>query len=1191
MRKFICAILLSGCIALCNGQVNLQSGGVQQSIPLFSYNDPANRVGTGITLNYVSKNGLKVADIPSAVGAGWDLQCGGSIERIQHGEPDDQKNYENYVYPYSLDDNQDRTDFHLWATSHYDNGFLYFDALSTAPVHNSFAYRPYRESGAWPYQPDPLATVDREIDMFTFNFNGRSGTFIIGKKDQNGISEIRTLEDSKLKISKLDGDLNNTNNIRTTISEFQIIDESGIKYKFKDAELTRVGKYNKKYYHNENGTFTGSVGDYPGYSGSTEGTSTIYVDGISNLFTVVRPQLQNSYVKNKWMLSEIENPLTGKKILFEYEDYTYEIDGNKNVEKTFTDNTWLTTITVSKLAGVAKRLKKVTLSPVETVEFEYSNEFRKDISTDKRLISINIKYDNTVKTKWEFTQGYFVKKSILPVNQNLSAEEKVWARLCLLGIKNKGTGSINDPGYSFSYYIENEVTRDSGVPPLFTFSQDYWGYYNPGAGIGFYNPATNGASWAEPLYEPYGGNMMPKFMYTALLTTDRQYNFTMRQPTIEARNGILKSITYPLGGSLTYEYEQNYFELLAAGAITELKGSGGVRVKKTIEYDGINHANDIITTYKYVMPNGTSSAWGYEDIIFKESESYRAYKRCQELKFPAIDIGEIAVGFHNYWTGFKASTIQRSMDTPFQKLIQSTTTQIAISIIVRIIADALQPAYVDKTAETYYSYALNFNNALPYQYSRVEVKKESPGITMGKTVFEFTSPTETNPAFAIDFPTQSLPFSSKQRYAYWLYGHPKSETAYEYVNGQERLSTKIEMEYNPIKYTLNNNLFVSQKWKASKMTYNCDFTLFNMWQDASDIINDIYYPICGRIELKKMFKTIYKPTGESTTTTVEYSYSPDNYQLNKETTTNSAGEVIEAFTYYPLDYSIPGAIQSLKANNILNVGIATQTMITKPGNQKYVLSGSFKEFGTAPNGDIKTINTYAFTSKLPVNSTLVAFNPAQLNPNSNYYQLSGSLVYGNTGQTVQMTSNNRKISTIYDYNDNLPIANIADADITEVAYSSFETDATGGWQVAGGATIHNNSAMTGKRSISGTLSKSSLPTGNYTVTLWTTSNTANMVNSQTGNLLATVGNWKLYEWKLNNVSSVQVSAINADEIRLYPTGASMLTMTYEPLVGKTSECDGNNHLTYYEYDAAGRIRSVKDENRNTIKTFQYNYKQ
>jgi hypothetical protein len=50
----------------------------------------------------------------------------------------------------------------------------------------------------------------------------------------------------------------------------------------------------------------------------------------------------------------------------------------------------------------------------------------------------------------------------------------------------------------------------------------------------------------------------------------------------------------------------------------------------------------------------------------------------------------------------------------------------------------------------------------------------------------------------------------------------------------------------------------------------------------------------------------------------------------------------------------------------------------------------------------------------------------------------------------------------------------------------------------------------------------------------------------------------------------------------------MRTTTYDPLIGKTSECDENNRITYYQYDNLGRLQFVKDENSNIVKMYEYN---
>lgn len=88
----------------------------------------------------------------------------------------------------------------------------------------------------------------------------------------------------------------------------------------------------------------------------------------------------------------------------------------------------------------------------------------------------------------------------------------------------------------------------------------------------------------------------------------------------------------------------------------------------------------------------------------------------------------------------------------------------------------------------------------------------------------------------------------------------------------------------------------------------------------------------------------------------------------------------------------------------------------------------------------------------------------------------------------------------------------------------------------------------------------------------------------------TVNGWTYYEHGVAATTNITVSGSGSiDELRLYPRTAQMSTYTYQPSVGKTSECDEGNRISYYVYDGFGRLKVVKDQDGNVIKTLNYHY--
>jgi hypothetical protein len=86
------------------------------------------------------------------------------------------------------------------------------------------------------------------------------------------------------------------------------------------------------------------------------------------------------------------------------------------------------------------------------------------------------------------------------------------------------------------------------------------------------------------------------------------------------------------------------------------------------------------------------------------------------------------------------------------------------------------------------------------------------------------------------------------------------------------------------------------------------------------------------------------------------------------------------------------------------------------------------------------------------------------------------------------------------------------------------------------------------------------------------------------------GGWTYNERKIQLSSSTLTLSGTAiiDELRLYPENASMTTKT-NTFWGPSSETDINNMSAFVEYDDFGRVKYLKDFNKDIIKANEYNF--
>jgi hypothetical protein len=206
--------------------------------------------------------------------------------------------------------------------------------------------------------------------------------------------------------------------------------------------------------------------------------------------------------------------------------------------------------------------------------------------------------------------------------------------------------------------------------------------------------------------------------------------------------------------------------------------------------------------------------------------------------------------------------------------------------------------------------------------------------------------------------------------------------------------------------------------------------------------------------------------------------------------------------------------------------------------------------------------------------------------------------YDNLGNLLgQQKINDAKSSYIYDYTNNYPIAACINAGNADIAATSFEADGKGNWTFSG-TTTGNPVPPTGNLSynltVSTPISKTGLTaTTVYVISYWTRNAVAFTITGNLGVIPLpgkTINGWNYFEHRVSNITSVSLSGTGLiDELRLYPLDAQMVTYTYAPLIGISSECDAKNDIKYYEYDGLQRLILIRDQYKNIFKKFAYNY--
>jgi len=345
------------------------------------------------------------------------------------------------------------------------------------------------------FEPVVNGSHDMDPDIFYFNFAGRTGKFSF---DTQGNIHVTPFQ--KLQI------------IGPLASTFKIITEDGTQYTFGRIERTVS-------------TRRGLI------SGSQQPAT---------------PQYPTS-----WYLTEIASASGNGKITLTYDNtipyYFYQTTGDHKRYQVISQGTngWAKIIPeFEKYMDITYIYNPATLQSITTpsisVDFTAATE-RCDLKGTYMLdqMTVSKMVDATTKSlfkKFTFNHKYYdglalqnLSSPCNPTTTGFGDNTDYSKRLFLTGVYEQGSDGQNGKLYSFTYNLVNASTG-YGFPSRLSYNQDHWGY-------------SNGSQ------NDYAGTLIP--------ATPTHSGAIRDVDEASTKVGVLTQITFPTGGSTTYDYELN----------------------------------------------------------------------------------------------------------------------------------------------------------------------------------------------------------------------------------------------------------------------------------------------------------------------------------------------------------------------------------------------------------------------------------------------------------------------------------------------------------------------------------------------------------------------------------------------------------------------------------------------------------
>src|SRR5690242_1770534 len=811
--------------------VDLFTGVPQIGVPLYSYRSKANGLSLDISLTYFA-GGVGIDERPTTAGLGWYLNAGGMITRVVRGIADEQS-----------------------------TGFL-----NTDTIPNDF-----RSRGNGYYSD----SIDAEQDLFQYNFDGRSGTFYIGKNGQ-----IAQLPLTKMRIIP--------NIYENAIRSFTIKTEDGTSYVFGAAESSTATAYS-------------------GYSLSAYNSS--------------------------WSLTRIIAPFNTDTISLTYVQKALTTDFSypalANVKNSDGSHTYQLISLGGNNTSTTNKISSIVFPNKTTVSFVYGNAISSNGDNELALVKVSdsaFRYGyilNYQSTDSAGRSSRLLLKSVTPYTSTQKGRGYAFTYYSPTLPPVESSGDSIQNRYDFWGFYNGITSNTTTIPDVNGYT---WGadrspsatYAVAGTLKNFYLPQGGYINYQYELNDHYpytkvsnkvsfgvDGSSSTTATFNQVFDTQHEIIFTMdssisRQgtPSFSGAGTVAISIQNTAGTTTYATYSLSLYDLfykgmtvwdfslpngtykivqqpVVASPIPIFKvemtwenkvynssktadAAGGLRIKEITRMTGPSDAPASVTEYKYVNTDGTSSGF----------------------------LGDIPQYYYPYLETVNYGGV--------------TTT-----------------AYTAVSGDPW----LNNMNAGIAGYSRVEFYQGTASHNSGKTVYEFTSPKDINPTYVTAvFPYAPLDMKS------WRLGLTKDISLYD---SSGTLVKKVTNTYGiDSSVSYKNKNFRSLKLGIS-YTYVNGNPSNSGTPKSYTYTGREYYPPSGRVYLSSTTDTLYQSDGSKNTTYSNYTYDT-NYNVIKIVTPydRTRGLQLEKRLYYPYNYTVGDGIGLLRDSSIITPVVASESWIT-----------------------------------------------------------------------------------------------------------------------------------------------------------------------------------------------------------------------------------------------------------------------